>query len=139
MARTAALMGDTGFLKDYNSNISWSVEFARENLPKFKYNENQIQQVIQLLEKKGKANANSSHVEKIMADAETVYYGRVDFISLAENLFKELNEMQIVSSREGFIQRMSKTLSEHQYFTESARRLVEIEIKDQLEQVKKLA
>jgi len=74
-----------------------------------------------------------------MADAQTVYFGRVDFTLLAENFYKELSEMQLISSREAFINKMSKTLREHQYFTESAKRLKEIAIEEQLEQLKKLA
>jgi len=139
MVRTAALMSDTGFLSDYNNHSVKSVEFAKENLSRFKYSENQIQQVIQLLQSNEKVNSNSPLAEKIMADAQTVYFGRVDFTLLAENFYKELSEMQLISSREAFINKMSKTLREHQYFTESAKRLKEIAIEEQLEQLKKLA
>jgi adenylate cyclase len=139
MARTAALMGDTGFLIDYNNNIAKSVEFAQQNLPRFKYNENQVQQVVQLLQTKDKVTMRSSQIEKIMADAETIYFGRVDFLLLAENQFKELHEMQIVSSKETYITGMTKTLQEHQFFTETAKRLQEISIKEQIDQLKKLA
>jgi adenylate cyclase len=139
MARTAALMGDTGFLTDYNNNIAKSIEFARQNLARFKYSENQIQQVVQLLQTKDKVTMRSSQIEKIMADAETIYFGRVDFLLLAENQFKELHEMQIMSSKETYITGMTKTLQEHQFFTETAKRLQEISITEQIDQLIKLA
>ncbi len=139
MARTAALMGDTGYLSDYNNSTVKSIDFAREHLARFRYSENQIQQVVQLLQSIDKATANSTLIERIIADAETVYFGRVDFIILAENLFREMHEMQVISSKEAFIGRMNKMLNEHRYFTESAKRLQEIDFKEQLEQLKKLA
>jgi adenylate cyclase len=139
MARTAALMGDTGYLMDYKNSTEKSIEFAKQNLPRFKYSEDQIQQVVKLLQKKDKVDEHSLLIEKIMADAATIYFGRVDFLSLAGNLYSELKEMQIVTSKEDFINLMTKTLWEHKFYTQSANRLREVASTEQFDQLKNLA
>jgi adenylate cyclase len=138
LARTAALFMDTGYVLDYSKSNEKSNEFARQKLPRYKYSESQILQVEQLILSEQTVNKESSIIEKILADARTIYYGRVDFIPMIENLFNEMLQMEKFLKKDEWVRNMVDIISEHEYFTETARRLREINKEEQISLLIKL-
>ena len=130
--RTTALLKDTGYLFDYHSAVERSAEFARNELPRFGYSEEQVRQVADLLLASPASSSQPSLLEKIMYDAETLYYGRIDFIALAENQYQELYRHGKVSGKTDWKKQQILLLESHAYYTPTARRLCEISKEEQI-------
>ncbi|RLD53641.1 MAG: guanylate cyclase, partial [Bacteroidetes bacterium] len=78
-------------------------------------------------------------LEKIICDADLDYLGRVDYIPVSNNLFKELVAHKIIKND---INEWNKTqikfIEKHQYFTKAAKDLREVNKKLRLEEIRKL-
>lgn len=78
-------------------------------------------------------------LEQIICDADLDYLGRVDFIPVSGNLFRELTEHKIIENDITKWNMMQITFIEnHQYFTESAKRLRDVNKNNQLEAIRRL-
>lgn len=133
--RTAALFHDTGFISVYHNHESKSIEFCREILPKFKYSEDQIETICELIACT-RLNAHPQNkLEKILIDANTDYFGRIDYLPMLLNLTRELKLNYNRSEDEMMLEQIS-LLEKHEYYTNTARKLCEIAKGEQLKKVK---
>ena len=138
IVKTAALLMDIGYLKDYHTPVEKSAVFAGSELPRYRFTESQVNQVEMLLRSSMAVNAGSSQMEKILMDAQTLYYGRVDFIPLCENLYQEELHYGLVQGKTEWVRSMVQKINRHEYYTSTARKLREVSKDEQLRQLENL-
>lgn len=138
LLKTAALMHDTGFLISYDDHESKSIELSKDILTRFQYNPDQISLVIQLIEVTRPKSKPTNKLQAILKDADLDYLGRLDFINVSENLFKELNEHNGELSPYEWTKKQYDFFSRHRYHTETARKMRQINKEKQLEKLKEM-
>lgn len=136
--KTAALLHDNGFLIGYDDHELLGIKLARETLPQFKYTPNQINAISELIFATKFPPQPTTLLEQILCDADLDYLGRHDFIPNSQNLFRELYERNKIRTMEEWNKMQIKFIEGHQYFTESARRLRDVNKNKQLEDLRKM-
>lgn len=138
MLKTAALFHDTGFLIGYDDHEFLSIKMARDILPQYKYTSEQIEVVCELIFATKLPPAPKNKMEMIMCDADLDYLGRNDFIPVSQNLFREMYERGKIRSIEEWNRQQYAFINQHNYFTETARKLREINKMEILKELKKM-
>lgn len=136
LLKTAALFHDSGFMIGYNKHEELGVSLAKEYLPKFQYSEKQIEQICELIMATKMPPTPKNRLEEIICDADLDYLGRKDFLPVSNMLFRELFEHDKISSLEEWNQLQIKFLENHQYFTETAKRMRDVNKLMQLDNIR---
>ena len=132
LVRTAGLLMNIGYLKNYTSPVSASAEMSRSILLDFKYSERQINAVSNLILSTKKPFEPQNVMEKILADASMNYIGRPDYPRIYKLLFLEENELGVSLKPDIWKEKQIKMLSEFKFFTAAARRLCEVPLDEQI-------
>lgn len=138
LLKTAALMHDTGFLITYDNHESNSIELSADVLKRFKYTPAQIDQIARLIEVTRPKARPVNKLQAILKDADLDYLGRSDFLILSDNLYKELIEYNGKMSSPEWNQKQLDFLSRHRYYTETARKMRQVNKDKQVEMLKEL-
>ncbi len=139
MLKTAALFHDTGFMTTYNNHEEAGAELAKKILPDFDYHTQQIELICSLIMVTKLPPKPKNLLEQIMCDADLDYLGRVDFIPVSGNLFRELTEHKLIEKDiNKWNQMQIKFIENHQYFTESAKKMRDVNKNNQLEAIRRL-
>lgn len=138
LLKTAALFHDTGFILSYADHEEYSVKLAKHILPKYHYTENQIEVITNLIMHTKHPPRPDTKLEMIMCDADLDYLGRTDFIPVSGNLYRELKENGKIKSIDEWNKLQIKFISNHQYFTETARNSRDVNKNKQLEKLREL-
>ncbi len=138
LLKTAALFHDTGFLIDYSNHEDNSINLAREILPAYKYNPEQIDQICDLINVTRSGNKPKNHLEALMSDADLDYLGRSDYIPVSENLYKELNACNGKITLSQWNQQQIEFISNHRYYTKTAMELRQVNKEKQLEVLRQM-
>lgn len=77
-------------------------------------------------------------LEKIMCDADLDYLGRADFIPVSNTLFEELKAQNKITELNEWNKMQVKFISGHQYFTDTANKLREVNKQKQIDRIKSL-
>jgi predicted metal-dependent HD superfamily phosphohydrolase len=136
--KTAALFHDTGFILSYTDHEEFSVKLARHILPQYKYSEDQIDQVANLIMQTKHPSQPENLLEMIICDADLDYLGRTDFIPVSGNLYRELKEYGKIKSIDEWNRLQIKFIENHQYFTKTARSMRNVNKNKQLEKLREL-
>lgn len=123
MLKTAALFHDSGFLfgaKDHEAN---SCKIAKELLPNFKYSNNQIEKICEMIMATKIPQSPKNHLEEILADADLDYLGRDDFFKISNLFFEELVMAGTLTNENEWNILQVKFIEKHNYFTKSADKL----------------
>ena len=136
MLKTAALFHDAGFLLGYDDHELLGVKLAKEILPEFKYTEEQIQIISELIYVTKIPPQPTNLLEEIICDADLDYLGRTDFIPVSQNLFRELYEHGKIKTIQEWNKIQVSFISSHQYYTETAQNIREVNKQKQLEKIK---
>src|SRR5215217_376820 len=94
---TAALFHDSGFLKGPKDHEKVSCDIAREHLPEFGYNAEQIETICGMIMATRIPQTPHNLLEQIICDADLDYLGRDDFFTIGNKLFDELSIYGIIS------------------------------------------
>jgi uncharacterized protein len=139
MLQTAALFHDTGFLWEYVDNEKIACDFAKETLSDLEYSKNQIDVICQMILSTQIPQHPSNILDKILCDADLDYIGRSDFFITALRLHREWSEnsKKKITFKEWYLKQQAFII-EHEYFTESARKIRNEKKKHNLSQVKEL-
>lgn len=122
--KTAALWHDAGMLTCYRNHEEASVEMVRKMLPEFGYSEEEIETVSSLILVTKLPQRATSPSERILCDADLDYLGRDDFFIHSFQLQLEWSVNNILTTTlNEWLNIQIKFLSEHDYFTQSARKL----------------
>ncbi len=138
LLKTAALYHDAGHCVSYDNHEYFSCLIAREMLHDFYYTSNQIEQICELIMATKLPPKPQNKLQQIMCDADLDYLGRSDMIPVANTLFMELKERSKIKSMKDWNKTQIKFISGHQYFTETARNLREVNKQMQIERIKSL-
>jgi adenylate cyclase len=132
---SAALMLDLGFITNYHNHIIHSVNFARDILPKFRYSNDQIDTICNIMLGATTENNSPTLLETILIDARFNYFGRVDYIEKIENLIKEIKAWVPGFSPKDFIYQQIERMKKFVFYTDTAKKLQDV---TPAEQIKKL-
>lgn len=135
--RTAALFHDSGHLIDYATHEEMSVKLAFEILPQYGYTQGQIESIAKVIMSTKLPPEPTSLLEQIICDADLDYLGRTDFIPVSNMLYKELHEHGMVGTLHDWNLMQIKFIEKHQYFTNTARRLRNVNKNNQLANIRK--
>lgn len=139
LLKTAALFHDTGFTRTYKDHEEAGVEIAREYLPKYDYTHEQIDFICNLIMKTKLPPKPVTLLEQIICDADLDYLGRADFIPVSGNLYRELRERGAIEDDIDKWNLMQiKFIEGHQYFTNSAKQMRDVNKNNQLEAIRRL-
>jgi len=139
LLKTAALFHDTGFTRTYKDHEEAGVEIAREYLPNFDYTPEQIDFICNLIMKTKLPPRPVTLLEQIICDADLDYLGRADFIPVSGNLYRELRERGAIEDDIDKWNLMQiKFIEGHQYFTNSAKQMRDVNKNNQLEAIRQL-
>jgi adenylate cyclase len=138
LLKTAALFHDAGHIVAYDNHEFHGTQLAKEYLPKFKYNQEQIDQICDLILATKIPPQPGNLLEKIMCDADLDYLGRSDFIPVSNTLYNELKQQNKIGDINEWNKLQLKFISHHQYFTQTALNLREVNKQKQIERIKSL-
>jgi len=127
LLQTAVLFHDAGFIVSNQDNEKFGVQLARNTLPKYGYNEKQIQIISSIVEStKYNAEEPQTILEKIMKDADHDYLGRGDYFKVAQKLRDELeNYGQKMNEIEWLEFQIEYLEKKHKFYTQTAKNIRE--------------
>lgn len=138
LLKTAALFHDTGHTVDYEDHEYQSTLIAREILPNYNFTQYQIDQICKLIMATKLPPSPKDILEQIMCDSDLDYLGRSDMIPVSNMLYMELKGQKKIESQNEWNKLQKKFISNHQYFTETARNLREVNKQKQIERINNL-
>lgn len=136
--KTAALFHDTGHILGYEDHERYSTVVANEILPDYHYTPKQIEKICRLIMVTKMPPSPQNELEQIMCDADLDYLGRSDMVPVSNLLYRELKEMNKIGSWDDWNALQIKFISDHQYFTKTARSLREVNKQKQIERLRSL-
>lgn len=136
LLRTAALLHDSGHMIDYSTHEEMGVKLAYEILPEYGYSQEQIEVISTLIMSTKMPPDPKNLLEQIMCDSDLDYLGRTDFIPVSNMLYKELHEHGKIATLQDWNLLQIKFIEKHQYFTNTARRLRNVNKNIQLQNIR---
>lgn len=121
LLKTAALYHDCGFTIDNKEHEKIGCKIARDTLPGFHYTEEQIDRICSMIMATKIPQSPKNKMEQILCDADLDYLGRDDFYTIANSLFIELKNFQILQDIESWNRIQVSFLDNHQFFTPTNR------------------
>ncbi|MFW5820887.1 MAG: adenylate/guanylate cyclase domain-containing protein [Bacteroidota bacterium] len=138
LLKTAALFHDAGHIISYDDHEFHGTVIAREVLPSFGYSKEQIEKIIELIMATKLPPRPRNVLEQIMCDADLDYLGRSDMIPVSNALYSELKEQNKIGSMDEWNNLQIRFISGHQYFTETARNLREVNKQKQIQRIRRI-
>jgi len=138
LLKSAALLHDTGFTRQYKENEERGCEIAREVLPRLAYTAKEIDAICGMIMATRVPETPKNHLEEILCDADLDYLGRSDFNAHAKNLIDELNSNGNEIDAKHWKNIQIKFLNNHHYFTKTSRELREDVKQKHLEKIKNI-
>jgi len=133
LLKTAALMHDVGYTIPYNDDMEMlSEDIARETLPIYQYNPQQINRICSLMKATHYKSIPNGILEEIMHDANLMYYGRADYFTRTMSLFREQEEYRKIARKNEWFQNQVRYLTNHKFYTRAARVLVNVSSNQQM-------
>jgi adenylate cyclase len=129
--RLASIFLATGYISDYDKPMEGSCQILEEALPKFGFDKRNIDAARAIIINSF-TEKQESLSDNILHDSKYDYLGRLDFLKLTEKLLKEETEYGMVKERRIWIQNHKKLLSDHEFFTKTAKLLRGVSADDQL-------
>jgi uncharacterized membrane-anchored protein YitT (DUF2179 family)/HD superfamily phosphodiesterase len=117
---TAALFHDCGFLESSNNHEAHSCNLAKKYLPEFEYTGEQIDTICKLIMVTKVPQQPSTHLERLLCDADLAYLGSDQYVQRANVLFGEMKSTKQVSSWKDWQDVQRHFLKSHHYFTHTA-------------------
>ena len=125
LLKTAALYHDTGFLFTYKGHEDEGCRIAREQLPGFNVTGSQIEKICGMIMATQLPQTPLTKMEEIICDADLDYLGRPDFFLIADVLYRELTEKELVHGLKQWNLMQVNFIRNHHYFTSSSKKLRE--------------
>jgi adenylate cyclase len=136
--KTAALFHDAGHTIAYDNHEYHGAVLARNILPGYNYTAEQVELICSLIMSTKLPPKPTNLLENILCDSDLDYLGRTDFIPVSNTLFEELKAQNKMDSFNEWNKIQVRFISGHQYFTETARSLREVNKQLQIERIQSL-
>lgn len=117
---TAALFHDTGFLETYKNHEEISCSIAKNYLPQYDYNDDEIATICNLILATKIPQNPHSKLERILCDADLAYIGTDKYFSISKNLYKELKNLALIKNNDEWAGYQTDFLESHNYLTQTA-------------------
>jgi hypothetical protein len=138
MLKTAGLFHDAGHTVVYDNHEFYGTELAKEMLPKYNYTREQIDRICEIIMSTKLPPRPTNLLEDIICDSDLDYLGRSDFIPVSNTLYEELKAQNKIGTLNDWNKLQVKFISGHQYFTNTARSLREVNKQLQIERIQSL-
>lgn len=138
LLKTAALFHDAGHIIAYDNHEYFGTEMVREMLPNYNYDKMQIETICNIIMATKLPPNPNTLLEKIICDSDLDYLGRSDMIPVSNTLYEELKAQNKIGSLNDWNNLQIKFISAHQYFTNTAQSLREVNKQKQIERIKSL-
>jgi adenylate cyclase len=138
LLKTAGLFHDAGHTIAYDNHEFYGARLAAEMLPKYNYTPKQVERICSLIMATKLPPRPADLLGCIICDSDLDYLGRSDFIPVSNTLYEELKAQNKIGSLNDWNKLQVKFISGHQYFTETARNLREVNKKLQIEHIRSL-
>jgi class 3 adenylate cyclase len=138
LLKTAGLFHDAGHTIAYDNHEFYGTEMAKSMLPKFNYSTEQIDRICQIIMATKLPPTPKNLLEEIICDSDLDYLGRSDFIPVSNTLFEELKAQNKIGALNDWNKIQVKFITGHQYFTNTARSLREVNKQLQIERIQSL-
>ncbi len=138
LLKTAALFHDFGQIQGSRGHEERGRDHAIEVLPNFGYTEEQLETIVGIIMATQLPPEPKTLLQQIICDADLDYLGRRDFIPVSDTLFRELKVQNIIGALNDWNKLQVKFLSVHQFFTETAKKLRQVNKESQIERIKAL-
>jgi len=135
LLRTASLLHDVGYIWGYDNHEEFSINYAKEILPIYKYSQGQIDKINALIEVTKHMRKPLNKSEEILLDADMNYLSRADFITLNDLYYNESFEKGKISSREDWDKMQIVLLSNHKFYSNVANVLRDVNPIQQIENI----
>lgn len=120
LLKTAAILHDAGFVKQYENNESIGATMASEWLPKYGYTEQHIKTIVELIHVTEIPHKPINKLQEIICDADLDYLGRDDFEEISNRLRLELRGMGKIDSDRTWDKIQVDFLKKHKFFTKTS-------------------
>jgi uncharacterized protein len=124
---TGAYYHDIGFTIQRENHELVGAQYIKRVLPEFRYSPAQIQVIAGIILATRIPQRPQNLLEQIVADADLDVLGRVDFWNRSLVLRSEMAMLGFYFTDEEWCKRQCGFIKQHHYFTESARRLRDIQ------------
>lgn len=138
LLKTAGLLHDAGHTIAYDNHEFYGTQLAREILPRYNYSPEQIERICSIIMATKLPPRPTDLLENIICDSDLDYLGRSDFIPVSNTLYEELKAQNKIGSLNDWNKLQVKFISGHQYFTQTARSLREVNKQQQIERIQSL-
>jgi class 3 adenylate cyclase/HD superfamily phosphodiesterase len=136
--KLAGLFHDAGHTIAYDDHEYHGTVIARQMLPAYNYSHDQIEKICGIIMATKLPPKPSNLLESIICDSDLDYLGRSDFIPVSNTLYEELKARNKMKSLNEWNKLQVKFISGHQYFTNTARSLREVNKQLQIERIQSL-
>lgn len=119
----AALYHDIGFIETYEGHEEAGISMIYEHFPRFGFSEDDISLITGLVRATKLPQHPLTPLEEILCDADLDNFGRPDFFINTELLFQERCKNGFAQSASEWLNQTLDLLRSHDYFTEAARNL----------------
>lgn len=113
----AAVYHDAGYLYQRVQHEDRSCEIAREVLPGYGYNAEDIDEICRIIMATQLPQNPGSLAEQIICDADLDYLGRDDFFATGEKLYQEMLHAGVIANEKEWDAIQVKFLENHRFFT----------------------
>jgi len=138
LLKTAGLFHDFGQVKGSVGHEARSCEIARELLPQYGYDEEQIEIICGIIMATKLPPQPTTLLQQIICDADLDYLGRRDFIPVSDTLYHELKVQGLLGTLNEWNKLQVKFLSVHQFFTKTANGMRAVNKDAQIERLKSI-
>jgi adenylate cyclase len=138
LLKTAALFHDAGHTIQSPNHEHYSTIIAKEWLPNYSYSKEQIDVICEIIMATQLPPQPKNLLEKIICDSDLDYLGRADFIPGSNALFEELKAMNIITDSNEWNKLQVKFLNAHSFFTDTSKRLREVNKQSQIDRIENL-
>lgn len=121
LLRIAAAFHDAGFIYAYNNNEAIACEIVQKELPRFGFNEQQIEMICGMIMATQIPQQPKNKLEEIICDADLDYFGREDVYNIAKTLFIESKIYNDMVDEKEWNKRQINFLKNHHYHTDYSR------------------
>ncbi len=135
---TGAYFHDLGFIRQRQDHELISIQLAEQALPGFGYSDAHIAVVRGIIQATRLPQSPTTHLERIMADADMDDLGNNDFWKRSNDLRQEFDYYDIKYTDEEWYTYQLRLMESHKYFTNSERVLRDTGKQQHMLEVKRL-
>ncbi len=136
--KLAGLFHDSGHIISYNDHEFHGTLLAKKMLKRYNYSEEILTKVCDLILATKFPPNPKSIMEKVICDSDLDYLGRTDFIPVSSKLYDELKDRDMVGSFSEWNMKQLDFIRKHQYYTDTAQNLREVNKNNQIERLERL-